>query len=348
MMRLMNYQTLVNTMRTQKPYRGTTNKFPLSNRKQSHKYFLYDTDDDGQEIFRIIYGKRYESKTLTEQEYEADPTDAHKNVYNDNGVQEIKYYKWIEHPNEMGIVRPDNSFEFTGQSYGQGEMTFLSPYAPYRSYFFRDSKRSGMIYTRLSSGIKCMMPIFKNLRVDCDTMKPDPKHRYTLVGRRVNRKESKEFLKQYEDFFKISEAMMSNMSISSFAEVCREKVEEINGYSGNPNGYYLYRYDTNKCLDHAFSIMNDAPLDAASLFCLSLGRGIDDFRWCVSKGIRNTDYDITFAEKYFSHMKRSICNMLYEEAPDVFAKKQFEFGSPFPQSSWGYQVYVDDVPVIQY
>lgn len=348
-MKYINYQTLVNTMRVQKPYRGTTNRFPLGNRKQSYKYFLKDTDENGEEILRIIYGKFFKTDEATEEMYDADPTNIHKSVYNENGIQHIKYYKYTELPNEMGIVRPDNSFEFTGQRYGQGEMTFLSSLTPYREYFKRDCKRGGMLYVgNRTDSLITMMPIFRNLRVDCDTMKPDPKHRYEIVGRRVNRKESKEFLKQYEDFFKVSEVMMSNMTLSSFAEVCREKLDEIDGYT-NRSGYFLYRYNCLKIVEHAMTIMNDAPVDAAALFCIGMGsRGVDDFRYVVGRSHRNTDDDTTFAEKYFTNMKRLICELLYENAPDVFAKVPFEFGKVFPQSSWGYQVYVDDVLVLQY
>lgn len=338
-----NYQTLVNIMRTQKPFRGTQNKFPLTNRKLSYKYFLQDKDENGQDMFRLVYGKRWDRELVTQMDYELANGDKSGEYFkrpNDDG--EMEYFKYVESPNEMGIVRADNSFEFTKSAYGQGDMYFLNDYCR-KGYFYTDSRRGGMLY--VTGGRKqreSMLPIFKGLRVDCDTMQPDPSHTYKLYGRRVNRKESKEFLKQYEDFFKVSEAMMKTISMENFVAISNEFVSTT---PDSRASYWIQDKFRDELLAKAKELMNDSPLDAAAILCLTLGsRGIGNFRW-ISLVTRTSSND-TPAE-YFLPMKRAVCSMLYTENPDVMKLIEYEYGKPYPQSIWGYAVEVDGVLVEQ-
>ena len=349
-MNYINYQALKNIMLTQKPFRGTTNRFPLTKRSQSYKYFLYEKDDKGEEIFRIINGRRYDTEDVSEEEYHADPKNCNKTqTINEDGTKTTTYYRMHLIPDEVGIVRPDNSFEFTKSNYGQGCMTFLTNFT-HRGGFSRDGKRGGMIYLRGPySQRESMLPIYRGMRVDCDSMKPDPNHTYKLFGMRVDRKKSKDFLKQYEDFFKVSEAMMSNISLTSFIETCIDKLKEIP--NADRGSYWKYRYKTDTIIQHAKQIMNDSPLDAAALYCLSLGStGISNFRYVVAVSSDNdlVTVDDTNAEGYFSQMKREVCNMLYRENPNVLHLLEYEFGKPYPQSNWGYKLEVDGVEVEQY
>lgn len=77
MNREFNYQRLLNISNTQEPYKGSDNRFPFSNRKYGHKYFLKDIVD-GVPQFRLCYW------------YRNDP---------------------VTEPHVFGIVRSDNTIE---------------------------------------------------------------------------------------------------------------------------------------------------------------------------------------------------------------------------------------------
>ena len=107
----MNYKTLLDIMKKQAPFRGTTNRFPLTKRSQSHKYFLHERDEKGEEVFRIIYGKRYETAPVTKEEYDANPNEYNKGQsLNDDGTITNTYYKHYMIPDEVGIVRTEKSY----------------------------------------------------------------------------------------------------------------------------------------------------------------------------------------------------------------------------------------------
>ena len=345
-MRYINYDVLTNITKTFVPYRGTKNKFPWSNRKQSYKYFLKEEDETGV-YFRVIYGKRWSSEEVTKEVYDTlkDSERAHYGPHNSGALSVEKYVRYFSIPNELGIVRSDNTFEFTGNSYGQGERAMLTSVCN-AGYFMTDCRRGGDIYVvgGYRSGVQKMLPIFKGLRVDCNTMTPVPDHEYKLIGRRVDRKNSKEFLKQYDDFFKVAEVMMKSVRLEDFVQIGADRVKADELY--DENAYYAYAVDPKKILEVAKNLMLDDPLEAAALFCIGLGdRGIGNYRWLVSNYLKVRKlglYDDTNElEKLYPMMRRAVCNMLYRDNPDVLQRVEFEFGKPFPASTWGYVVEVD-------
>lgn len=337
-MKYVNYAALKNVMLTQKPYRGSTNRFPLSRRTQSYKYFLHGEDEKG-EYMRLIYGKRFSSEEVTEAEHIADPVNVRK-YKRPNDPQGYFYMKYTQTPNELGIVRADNSFEFSSKGYGQGDRTMLSDFS--WGTLKTDCRRGGMIYYDRNG---FMLPIVENMRVDCNTMLPDPSHQYRLLGRRVNRKKSKEFLKQYEEFFKVSEVMMKNVGKDVFIDIALEHVQRI--ASASVGKYWLEGSTIDDLLAEAKKLMNDSPLDAAALFCCALGRnGINEFWWRL-RNLRHHTEGVDIGEMYVP-MRNHVCNMLYRENPEVFSEIEFEIGKTYPASTWGYVVEVDGKAVRQF
>lgn len=334
-MNFINYEALKNVMRTQKPFRGTTNRFPLTQRKLSYKYFLHETDASGNnEIMRIIFGKRYRRDHVTEAEYLADKANINKYGEGDDA----QYIKYTDVPNELGIVRPDNSFEFTAPCYYQGDKGLLSNFT-FGGYFKSDCRRGGMILVRNNSPY--MFPIYENMRVDCTTMKPDPSHKYCLLGKRVDRKKSKQFMQQYDEFFKVSKAMMKNLDMKTFRDIAKENVDRVSS-----GGHWLTVVEKSKMIDEAKKLMNDSPLDSASLYCVALGRhGVTDFWWRLNQ---NYDAYIGDVSSLYEPMKQKIYSMLYQENPDLFHREEYEFGKVYPPSAWGYELLVDGVAVKQY
>lgn len=345
-MRYINYDKLRNITKTFAPYRGSLNRYPWSNRKQSYKYFIHEKTESGDDYFRVVLGKRWKSEEVTKEVYNTlqDGERAHYGPHNSHGPVD-KYIRYFSIPNELGIVRPDNTFEFTSDSYGQGERMIMTSVCN-TGYFMTDCRRVGDMYVvgGYSSGVQKMLPIFKGLRVDCDTMTPVPDHEYKLYGHRVNRKNSKEFIKQYDDFFKVAEVMMKSVKLEDFVQIGADKVRADGLY--DESSYYAYAVDPSKVLPIAKSLMLDDPLEAAALFCIGLGdRGVGNYRWLVSNYLKLKKlglYDDTNElEKLYPMMRRAVCNMLYRENPDVLERVEFEFGKPFPASTWGYVVEVD-------
>lgn len=351
-MRYVNYPALLNQMKFQAPYRGTLNRYPLGDRKQSKKYFFHEKDADGNDLMRIIYGKRWVTEPSSKEEYDLMGEDS---IYKstDSVTGEVSYYKYNVLPNEIGIVRADNSFEFTGQSYYQGTMGILSTFAS-KGYFYRSSKHGGMLYRGIPryDANETMIPIFKGLRVDCDTMMPDPKHTYKVVGTRVSRKNSKELIKRYEEFFSVAEAMMKAMPVRNFVDIAYEYINENSLWTGDGKAYWAYRANWEQIKDDAIEIMNSNPIDAAALFCAGLGeRGIENFRWLLARLKDHGDiheYGEQTAEEYFSPMQKAVRLMLYRSNPEVFKDVEFEFGKKYPASMWGYSILVDGQEVRQY
>ena len=347
-MKYINYKTLKNITITHPPYRGSLNRYPWSNRKQSYKYFIHERTDSGKEYFRVVYGKRWSSEEVTKEVYDTLQENERGHYSPQNNASLVdKYVRYFSYPNELGIVRPDNTFEFTSDNYGQGERQIMSSVVShYNGYFMTDCRRAGDMYVkgRMGDDASIMLPIFKGLRVDCDTMIPVPDHEYKLYGRRVNRKNGKEFLKQYDDFFKVAEVMMKTIKMENFVQIGADRVKAEKLF--DETSYYAFATDGKKVIEMAKSLMLDDPLEAASLFCIGLGdRGLGNFRWLVSNYLKMRSLKLLdtgrSAEELYPTLRRSVCNMLYRDNPDVLGKVEFEFGKPFPASTWGYVVEVD-------
>ena len=340
-MKFINYQALSNVMLTQKPFRGTTNEYPLVNRNYSTKRFYHETEG-GSPMFRIIIGHSWQSERISKEEFDELKAKNSKYIYEytEPTTKTSTYSKYYKTPNEIGIVRPDNTFEFTRRTYFSGDRMMMSRFNV--GYFVSDAQRGGVIYMLRERGAPIKMyPIFQGLRIDCDTMQPDPKHTYELIGRRVARAEAKKFVKQYEDFYKMAATMMATMDYPKFCELALEIGRPIlSTKATHPN----YNTEFGDRLWNEFkNVMNDSPLEAAALACIALN-------------VRNMFWDTfhspyrrasTTMEGMFEHMRRSINTRMYGENPEVMTEVPFEFGKPYPASNWDYTIRVDGVDVVQ-
>lgn len=348
-MRSISYPALVNQMRHQKPYRGSTNRYPLFGRRENRKFFLHETDSDGNPMMRIIYGYAWTSVDVTEEEYKANKNNGEDNYseyptheYRNGTYVEVgkKWIKHEKHPHELGIVRPDNSFEFTRERYWQGDMMFLSAVSP--GTFFTDSRRGGMVYARRRVEPPIMYPIYQGMRIDCETMKTDPSLEHKLIGMRVDRKKAKEILKPYEDFFLTTKAMMKVMPVTTFYEIGKELIQA----NGIETRYWLSNEDKQAMRRKFEELMNDSPVDAAAAFCLSRAdsRSMGDY---YHKVIRADSYHSIHdtAEMYYDRMKRYLTKEIYKANADLMKQVEFEFGRVYPPSEWAYELYVNGVEV---
>jgi hypothetical protein len=295
-------------------------------------------------VFNIVYGNHWKSVTLTKtehQELEKQGLPRLNKYQNGDGTWE--YYKYEVTPNILGVVRPDNTFEFTGGRYGQGERGIMSDYST--GHFATDSRRGGMVWAgKLNgNGERNIIPIYHNMRVHCETMQPTKP--ITVVGKKVDRKVGKTLLAQYQDFYKTTEVMTKAMDYEVFV---RTTVEVVKEYFGEDVSQTAWHWQT--CKQKADAIIHTAPLDAAILYIM--GWDIGSMRWNLRR-FMDTQYGRYSAHEdtphdMFLNLKRRLNKEIYKASSQVFKEVEYSNGEVYPPSEWGYTIMVDGVEVKQY
>jgi hypothetical protein len=339
-MKALSWNRLTDITKTQKPYRGTTNRYPVGNRTQNTKNFYVD-EINGEKVYRITYGTRHIEHFVTKEVYDAEPDKYHERTWMDDETKRYCFYEPI--PYELGVVRSDNTFEFTAvHGYGQGNNSVISSWSC--GYFFNSSRHGGMVYRDNSRGI--FHPIFKGMRMEIDTMQPHKDSIYQAVGKRVNRKEGKEFLKRYEDFYKVNEVMLKAMDYKSYMETACDVVSSLEIDMGK---WQLYNDDREKLITYAESCINSAPLDAGVAFALAYDVKDVWSRARASTGTGHSYYSREVElESVFTNLKRKLNTELYRKNPTVMKLVEYEMGSLYPASQWGIDIYVNGKEVEQY
>lgn len=330
----LNYKRLLSVAHSVPPYRGTTNRFPTANRRDNNKYFLMG-EEDGEKIFNIVYGDRYVRKDITKEEH--DEYLAQGKAAGHSSASDV-YYTWEKAPNFMGIVRPDNSYEFTGSTYAQGEHYFLSKCS--QGWFNTDSRRGGMLYRPKAGNRTKMYPIYRGMKMDCETMLPLEED-IVITGRKVYRKAGKDLLKRYEDFYKICEVMCKNMNSETFEETATSIYNEYKPIEGG----WDWMKDTEMAFALADSLIHQAPFDALIMYALALD--VYGMRWTVRHGAVHAVVN-TVPMNAFEATKRKLNKYLYTQNENVFNPMQYAMGDYLPASEWGYTITVGGEEVEQY
>ena len=354
----LSYATLKHITNVTSPYRGSTNRYPLGDHKRSHKYFLVDYIDN-EEVYRIIYGKRWERVFITPDEmvkYKALGKDVDVNPQDPE-----KCWYYDVKPNEMGIVRPDNTFEFTMEYLGIGNSGFLNDMM--RGYLGRSSRHGGVVFTNRYSSQQntyAFHPVFKGLRINLESGAVHESSQYRVIGKRVSRKASKDLMKRYELMFKTSETMAKMMESKDFVETVYEVYKEASGIDllAAETGYPYVNRDFNELsYEKAESMVESAPLDAMILYGMSLG--VESlFPHRIQYSIRKLKNSFS---NYFGYMgmssdpasiiattKRKLTKHLYMKYPDVLVESEREAGKFYTGSEWGFTILVNDREVTQY
>ena len=368
-----NYNTYLDVarikeiMKTEKPYRGNDKRFPFSYRHQRNKYFLVD-ELNGETIYRIIYGetslsteitteqyKEYSKKKMPKDEKLADYS------YTDNGVKVERYYLIKSAYNEMGIVREDNTFEYTGKKYHQGDNNFMS--SAFMLNQVCSSKHGGLIlyknkpnvrYGLKADAVDLMIPIYKGLRIHLDTFEIHKSCDYKMTSYKVNRKKSKEFLKQYEDFYTIGETMMKSMDAQQFIELAYEII--MDEYTHEVyDSYYIGRDKEQELIKVGHECMDEKPIDSLIMFAVAYDVNSFWYRLrshasVLKTGNKNYYYnrEDLHLDTFFESIKRKLNKEIYKANPSVMKIVEHEKNKYYPPSDWGLQVTVNGVEVEQY
>lgn len=340
-MRYLDYRRLSSITNSVSPYRGSLNRYPVGNRKENRKYFLVGEEDE-QKVFNIVYGSRHVRKYVSKDEYIT--LSAQGRAVGVETGEDAKYFLWEVAPNIIGVVRPDNSFEFSADGYGQGDNQILSSYS--KGYFNYDSRRNGLLYCEGTGVVKYhdgdyVIPIYRGLRVNCETMRPlEP---IKVIGKSVDRKASKKLLAKYDDFYKISEVMCKAMDVDTFVSTCLSVLED-HGYPMPTIHGYGRENTFSQRLALAESLISTAPTDAMFLYVYTFDAG--RMHYCIGSGGKYGKPESLI--EVFDAMKRRLNKHLYKTNLSIFRDVEYEPGKRMPASEWGYTLFVNDKEVTQY
>lgn len=341
----LSWNRLTDITKNEKPYRGTHNRYPVANRRHNTKCF-YVEELNGEPVYRVTYGHSHVSFDATEEEYKANPDKIRKRVDNDGTAT---YTRYEVQPCTLGIVRSDNTFQFTGSrySYGQGSNQIMTSWS--KGVFYQSSRHGGMVYRegyRWDGGITVFHPIFEGMRLHIDTMKPHESSVYQVVGKKVNRKLGNEFLKRYESFYSVNEAMLKTMEEKGFMETA---VDVVKPHINEDNLSWWMSAEQKKSLQKfAEENIDVAPLDAGIAFMCVYD--IHNLFRRVRSAMKNERYwgsDIEPAN-YFMNLKRKLNKELYRSHPEVMTLIEHDMGCLYPASDWGVDIYVNGKEVQQY
>ena len=197
-----SYEFLVNRVKSSKPYRNSGNAYPLGFREYSARHFR--ALDDGS--FSIWYLHREMGDKLDKGE-----------------VTE----GWYTNKKPLGIVRPDNSFEFTEvNGLHQGENTLLSELLGV--YIHQVKAKGGAVMTVGRN--EAEYPIFTGLRFDIETKKPLTE--FAVVQPTLNRKRSNEHMKKYKEFLDVYPMFIKAMNDKAAIEVIKDLHDQTDKFNG--------------------------------------------------------------------------------------------------------------------
>jgi len=299
-----NYQRLLKISETQEPYRGSDNRFPFSERKYGHKYFLKEVVD-GVPQFKLCYW------------YRQDP---------------------VAEPNVFAIVRSDNTIEFDveGRYMHQGLRQIMST-GYHNGYFSSSIRHGGIIYSKRideENNTWRVIPIFKGLRMNMDTLEIHDSSKYTFVKKTINREKSKALLAKYENAFKVAEVMFVNLDRDKLSDTLKEIGREYfpKYWVDNGNYSYLNIDDPREVMDKADEILESSPFDSFMLYV-----NATHMWWRYSLDLKDC----------YNRAKKSIFKVM-QENKDVFNVKVFDHTHNISSSVWGLDIKVNDQLVHRY
>ena len=193
-----------------------------------------------------------------------------------------------------------------------------------------------------------MIPIFKGLRVNCDTLIADPSREYRILSKRIDRMKANRLLKQYEEFFIVSKTMISNMPYSRLCDIGKElainnrSVAKLIEEGTPPYPAPLKSFYTKL----AFNLMKESPLEAMLAFALSenISQFFYDATWPSRALYRQEGKSIYVYKNTVKEARRQMC---LKATNSVFNTVEHVWGMRFPACEWGLKILCDNQEVVQ-
>ena len=332
----LRYEWLKKITENVKPYRGTTDKYPFSDRKHNYKYFV-PVDVNGEIEYHVGYYHKWYTDDMTGDEfnarkesmdkkelkqwYEKSEWDSNARTYQKTGTYERNF----KNPKVDLIVRADNTVEIVTDSFHQGMRMIFSAYSYSKGVFQSSVNHGGIIYTWTELGVTKTIPIFKGMRFNMDTKEIHPSAQYIAKYRTVDRKLSKEAMSIYQDKLNGAFAFITCMDKESFREDIDSVTKEL--IPDNVTSYYWGSESQNKAEKLADSIFFEKPVEAIYLYMKSFHVG-----YYLSSMAHPSDWIRVFKKKFakYIHAKH-----------DTFSKEYLTHLENFKSSQWNIDVTVN-------
>jgi hypothetical protein len=329
MLNYLQYQHLKRITETQKPYRGTVDKYPFADRNHNYKYF-YPKEVNGEIEYHVGYYHRWDTEKLSIEEYEAKkPTMDKKelerwssrSVWNDKTKQHdlSGYEKYSKSPKTDLIIRSDNTVEIVTDSFHQGMRMIFSAWSYSRGCFQSSVNHGGVIYRR---GDK-VLPIFKGMRFNMETMEVHPSAQYIITYSRVNRTKSKEALSHYQEKLNMANAFINVMDIDVFEEDKKTVYQELMDKGDS----WWDREERIKAVKLADNIFFERPVEACYLYMRTF-----DVGYYISRSAPSSEWTKKLKSKFAKHI---------QIRHDTFDKEYVTHLEPFKTSTWNIQIKVN-------
>jgi hypothetical protein len=344
-----SYSNLVHISQTEKPMRGTTNKFPYSKRTHSGKFFLVKQVNGATE-FHLYYGAEYHSNMMTKAEFDAKQSTMTTRELNRVYVSsdEVTYYE--VKPKQFGIIRSDNSLEITTDDADQGTRLMLNNmiWQGISGGVVNSIRHGGTVFKTYTSDK--IVPIFKGLRVyiDRDEIRIHPDCNYKVVTRSLDKTKSSLVMKPYRKKLKFVETMFKSMDGATFMTDFMDVII-------NTDHPYLKQLKTEgtwyndidvDAIKYANSIFESNPMNAMYHFMVAFNSNwikyrireyLDDnnhLKYHESLGRYNPIAYFNDAKRRFERIKKL--------SSDIFIKHTYHAGQPYPSSVWQIDVILND------
>lgn len=332
----LRYEWLKKITENVKPYRGTTDKYPFSDRKHNYKYFV-PVEVNGEVEYHVGYYHKWYTDDMTGDEFNArkesmdkkelkqwhekSEWDSNARTYQKTGTYERNF----KNPKVDLIVRADNTVEIVTDSFHQGMRMIFSAYSYSKGVFQSSVNHGGIIYTWTELGVTKTIPIFKGMRFNMDTKEIHPSAQYIAKYRTVDRKLSKEAMSIYQDKLNGAFAFITCMDKESFREDIDSVTKEL--IPDNVTSYYWGSESQNKAEKLADSIFFEKPVEAIYLYMKSFHVG-----YYLSSMAHPSDWIRVFKKKFakYIHAKH-----------DTFSKEYLTHLENFKSSQWNIDVTVN-------
>ena len=343
----LSYARLMQATKDDKPYRGTTNKFPYAERRNSYKHFLVE-EENGETVFKIVYGNTWKQILVSTPEEEAAAKAAGHDVHSYSYSPERRFY-YEKNPNVLGVVRPDDTFQFLVDGYiGQGVASVLSRLS--RGYFYRDCSRGGLVYHRGYSKYSAVpeefFPIFHGLRIKTDMSEVHESSKFDVIRHKVLRKPAKDAMAHYVDMFNVAKAMFTCMDSKDIYGMARDVLDQHFGNKEPSMPYHKASAidELVKSSNNLRDLVKTSPIDAMILFALACRNG-EMSVWNISSGGSRS----INVNNLIANVKKGVTKRVYESTEGVLEEVVHEAGRLYPSSDWPVLVRTrDGVNQVQY
>ena len=331
----LRYEHLKRITETQKPYRGTTDKYPFADRNHNYKYF-YPREVNGEIEYHVGYYHKWESETMTAEEFNAKKSSMAKGERkkwreetiwkkDSSGIERTgNFIKDFKNPKVDLIIRSDNTVEIVTNSFHQGMRMIFSAWNYANGVFQSSVEHGGIVYGRRDSRGDTRIPIFKHMRFNMDTMAIHESSKYLATYSTVDRKKSKEAMNIYQDKLNGAYAFITCMDRETFNQ---DKEEVTNELIEIDNHYYWGKEKRDGALLIADKIFFEKPVEAIYVYMKALNVG-----YYTSSQAQPSDWINGFKKKFakYIHVKH-----------DTFTKKYLTHLENFKSSPWNIDITID-------